>query len=356
MMYKGAEKWSKHLDSYVSVDSPTPTTRRCSRIMSDMKGALPPRDDPDKYPLYFIWDGAKVPCLLALIGFVCAVIGYYVITVVNIATIYRTSLVKKFDSPDDIRWKWDDVDGYVSLMVYVSYCVGMATLACIITQTVCPAAGSSGLPEMRAILSGTIKPVLLTPQLIIAKLGGLVCSISAGLSVGKEGPFVHTAAAVADNIMRLAPFKSIHEKDGRRLEILSHATCAGVAASFGTAFGGVLFSLEFTSTSYVLKMLPEAFVTAVISITLMKQLGSTPGEGLFTNTDITSVEENNTAIYGVASNLELLVFVLMGVGCGLLGALFVQFKSYIFLFAPNAIIIPITKNASALEYRRAHLC
>ena len=119
------------------------------------------------------------------------------------------------------------MDGYVSLLKYISFSVTLASLACFITQKVCPAAGSSGLPEMRAILSGTIKPVLLTPQLIVAKLGGLVCSISAGLSVGKEGPFVHTAAAVADNIMRLAPFKSIHEKDGRRLEILSHATCAG---------------------------------------------------------------------------------------------------------------------------------
>ena len=182
---------------------------------------------------------------------------------------------------------------------------------------------------MKAILGGTIKPILLSIQLILAKLGGLVFSISAGLSVGKEGPFVHTAAAVADNIMRLPPFKSVHENDGRRLEILSHATCAGVASSFGTAFGGVLFSLEFTSTSYVFKMLPEAFVTAVISITIMKQLGFTPGEGLFTNTDITSVEENNAAIYGGASNLELLVFVLIGVGCGLLGALFVMVVDWI---------------------------
>ena len=146
-------------------------------------------------------------------------------------------------------------------------------MACYITQKICPAAGSSGLPEMKAILSGTIKPVLLSPSLIAAKLGGLVCAISAGLSVGKEGPFVHTAAAVADNIMRLAPFKSLHEKDGRRLEILSHACASGVATTFGCAFGGILFAIEFTSTSYVLKMLPEAFVTAVISIACMKQLG-----------------------------------------------------------------------------------
>ena len=82
-MYEGAEKWSKHLDGYVSVDSPTPTTRqRSAARLSDVNRFLPPMDDPDRYPLYFIWDGVKVPCLLGSIGFVCAVIGYSVITVV----------------------------------------------------------------------------------------------------------------------------------------------------------------------------------------------------------------------------------------------------------------------------------
>ena len=150
-----------------------------------------------------------------------------------------------------------------------------------------------------------------------------MCAISAGLSVGKEGPFVHTAAAVADNIMRLSPFKSLHEKDGRRLEVLSHACASGVATTFGCAFGGILFAIEFTSTSYVLKMLPEAFVTAVISIACMKQLGFKPGEGLFSNNDVTNEDENTTALYGGASNLELFVFVIIGVVCGLLGVLFV---------------------------------
>ena len=137
-MDKGAEKWSKHLDGYVSIDSPTPTKLRRSRITRGTQRALPPVDDPDKYPLYFIWDGAKIPCLLVLIGFVCAVFGFSVITVVNIATAYRTNLVKKFNSSDEIRWEWDNIEGYLSLLVYVSYCVGMATMACFITQKSLP--------------------------------------------------------------------------------------------------------------------------------------------------------------------------------------------------------------------------
>ena len=271
--YKGTEKWSKHLDGYVSVDSPTPTIRRRSLSMNELHKLLPPKDNPDEYPLYYIWDNLQTPCLLVSIGLASAVIGYGVISLLEISTSFRVHLVKIVDDPNTPKWEWDRVSDYLDLFVYTMYCVGMATLACFITQKVCPAAGSSGLPEMRAILSGTIKPVLLSPHLIFAKLGGLVCAISAGLSVGKEGPFVHTAAAVADNIMRLSPFKSLHEKDGRRLEVLSHACASGVATTFGCAFGGILFAIEFTSTSYVLKMLPEAFVTAVISIACMKQLG-----------------------------------------------------------------------------------
>jgi len=167
----------------------------------------------------------------------------------------------------------DDPELYSQVSLYILFAVGMAMLSCSITQCVCSESATSGLPEMKSILGGSVKPVLLSKRLIVAKYFGLISAICAGLSAGREGPFVHIAAAVADNLMKLSPFRDVFDKDIRRLEILSHACAAGVSATMGSAFGGVLFAIEFCSTSYIVRMLPEAFATAVVTIVIMSLLG-----------------------------------------------------------------------------------
>ena len=88
--YKGTEKWSKHLDGYVSVDSPTPTIRRRSLSMNELHKLLPPKDNPDEYPLYYIWDNLQTPCLLVSIGLASAVIGYGVISLLEMGLLLTT--------------------------------------------------------------------------------------------------------------------------------------------------------------------------------------------------------------------------------------------------------------------------
>mgnify|MGYP006081043723 CR=1 FL=1 len=199
--------------------------------------------------------------------------------------------------------------------------------------------------------------------------------MSGGLSVGKEGPFVHIAAAIADNIMRCRPFRNIHERDGRRLEVLSHASAAGVASCFGTAFGGVLFALEFTSTSYTMSMLPEAFSTAVISIALMSLIGMTgaqTGSSLFSNSDIVSpfpsisqghagngdpLSANPNSTGGVslenlsASAHEMTIFVLIGAVLGLLGSCFVVVVDAISA-RRNKLLSPIMHSEATVLQRK----
>ena len=92
-------------------------------------------------------------------------------------------------------------------IVYPVWCMAMASISCYVTQHICPSAVGGGLPEVKTILSGTVKPSLLSRDLILAKLLGLLFACIAGLSVGKEGPFVHISAAVADQIMNLPLFR-----------------------------------------------------------------------------------------------------------------------------------------------------
>lgn len=88
---------------------------------------------------------------------------------------------------------------------------------------------------------------------------GLALSVASGLSLGKEGPFVHIASCVGNIISRfavkyennegaLSSFRLIWSTillcSGKRREILSAACAAGVAVAFGAPIGGTLFSLE----------------------------------------------------------------------------------------------------------------
>ncbi|CAN0480588.1 unnamed protein product, partial [Laminaria digitata] len=52
--------------------------------------------------------------------------------------------------------------------------------------------------------------------------------------------------------------------NSKRLEILACACAAGVAATFGSVFGGTLFSVEVTATAYMVQTLPPTFFTAVV--------------------------------------------------------------------------------------------
>ena len=78
------------------------------------------------------------------------------------------------------------------------------------------------MPEVKTVLSGVLRPSLLSVRAVAAKLGGVTLAVAGGLSVGKEGPFVHVAAATADSLMRLLPpFRSVTTHSARRLEVAS---------------------------------------------------------------------------------------------------------------------------------------
>lgn len=192
----------------------------------------------------------------------------------------------------------------------------MAFIACISTQLICRESAGGGLPEMKTILSGVVKPVLLSKRLIVAKITGLIFSLLAGLSVGKEGPFVHASAAMADQLMRLPIFRHLRTQDSKRLEMMACACASGVSGSFGTAFGGVLFSIEFTSSAYSVRTLPKALLTSAVAMLVFFFLGASDQLSLFN-------PSKNVSQWMPYAH-EMIAFVLIGILCALLGVLFVS--------------------------------
>lgn len=110
----------------------------------------------------------------------------------------------------------------------------------------------SGISEVKCILSGFVIHGYLGFWTLFTKSVGLTLSVASGLSLGKEGPFVHIASCVGNIVCRVFPKYETNES--KRREILSCACAAGVAVAFGAPVGGVLFSLEEVSYYFPAKV------------------------------------------------------------------------------------------------------
>eukprot|EP00913_Durusdinium_trenchii_P022965 g21563.t1 len=87
---------------------------------------------------------------------------------------------------------------------------------------------------------------------------GLMLSVAAGMSLGKEGPLVHVAVCWAQLLSRAFPQFA---NEAKRRELFSAAAAAGVSTAFGAPLGGVLFSLEEVSSFFPSRTLIKTILT-----------------------------------------------------------------------------------------------
>jgi chloride channel 3/4/5 len=131
-------------------------------------------------------------------------------------------------------------------------------------------AAGSGVAEVRVILSGFVLHGFLGLKTLLVKMVGLVLSVASGLSLGKEGPYVHIATCVGNIACRL--FSKYDRNDAKRREVLSAAAAAGVAVAFGAPLGGVLFGLEEVSYFFPAKTLFRTFFCCIVAALSLKFL------------------------------------------------------------------------------------
>ncbi|CAG8722026.1 5147_t:CDS:2, partial [Acaulospora colombiana] len=138
-------------------------------------------------------------------------------------------------------------------------------------------------------------------------------AIASGLSIGKEGPSVHTAACVGNVISRIFGKHKINKAKMR--EILSASCAAGVAVAFGSPIGGVLFSFEEMSHNFPMKTMLRSFFCALVATVVLQ--GMNPFRtGKLVMFQVTYDREWHF--------FEILFFALLGVFGGLYGALVIK--------------------------------
>ncbi|ETW09376.1 hypothetical protein, variant 1 [Aphanomyces invadans] len=208
--------------------------------------------------------------------------------------------------------------GFIAFLLFSLVVGGMGT---VLVHFVCPQAAGSGLPQMKVALSGVDMREFLSPTCLLVKMAGLVSAYAAGLSIGKEGPFIMMSCCFADILMQMGYFRRIYEDSSKRLEMLSCACAAGVAATFGTPFGGVLFSVEVTASFYMVRNLPRSFFAALAGAVTIAFLVTNGQYGLFDRSAGLGLTETNFT--KVFTYIDGGIFVFIGVVSGVLGAVFI---------------------------------
>eukprot|EP01050_Picozoa_sp_SAG11_P004551 SAG11_NODE_293_length_11144_cov_4.661928_13_plen_353_part_00 len=162
------------------------------------------------------------------------------------------------------RTVWLDLPAYVLLAML--FCLMSAWLVAVFARR----AAGSGIPEMKTILGGFVMPHFLSGWTLLVKSLGLILSVGAGLSLGKEGPFVHVASCCGN--LACEWFPKYRANEAKKREILSASCAAGVSVAFGAPIGGVLFSLEEVSSYFPNKTMWRAFLCAVVAGLTLKYM------------------------------------------------------------------------------------
>uniref|UniRef100_A0A1S4GQY3 Chloride channel protein n=1 Tax=Anopheles gambiae TaxID=7165 RepID=A0A1S4GQY3_ANOGA len=228
-----------------------------------------------------------------------------------------------FDSGNCSQWyAWSEIftssrEGFgayvISYFFYIMWAMLFALLAASLVRMFAPYACGSGIPEIKTILSGFIIRSYLGKWTLIIKSVGIMLSVSAGLSLGKEGPMVHIASCIGNILSYLFP--KYGRNEAKKREILSAAAAAGVSVAFGAPIGGVLFSLEEVSYYFPLKTLWRSFFCALIAAFILRSINPFGNE----HSVLFYVEYNKPWIF-----FELVPFIGLGIIGGIIATLFIK--------------------------------
>ncbi|XP_049680330.1 chloride channel protein 1 [Accipiter gentilis] len=228
------------------------------------------------------------------------------------------------------KWMYRELHPNVPMqyLAWVTYPLVLILFAAIFCHLVSPQAVGSGIPELKTIMRGVVLKEYLTLKAFVAKVVALTAGLGSGMPVGKEGPFVHIAsicAAVLSKFMSI--FCGVYENVHRQFDLLVPACAVGVGCCFGAPLGGVLFSIEVTSTYFAVRNYWRGFFAATFSAFIFRVLAVWNKDA----DTITALFRTNFRMDFPFDLQELPAFAVIGICSGFLGAFFVYLNRQVVL-------------------------
>jgi CIC family chloride channel protein len=178
-----------------------------------------------------------------------------------------------------------------------------------LVQRFAPEAKGHGVPEvMDAVFykRGNIRW-----QVAVIKSLASALSIGSGAAVGREGPIIQIGAALGS-----AFSQAIRLSTWQKITLLSAGAGAGIAATFNTPLGGVLFALEI--------LLPEVSNRTFLPVVVATGAATTIGRILIGPDPAFVIPGIQLSLAQTPGIEETLAFVLLGVACGVASWAFIR--------------------------------
>jgi chloride channel 7 len=198
--------------------------------------------------------------------------------------------------------------------------VAMQVFCAAIFVWIEPISAGSGIPEVKCFLNGIDLPNVGAPRTLLCKALGIVCSVSAGLPVGKEGPMVHAGAIVAAT---LTSGKTRNDREVR--DFVACGAAVGVCTAFSAPIGGILFALEEGASYWKPSLTWRTFFCSMMALTTtmycLNSVGSEFGKVGFNKlfsfgNFVYEGKESSFAVH------ELILVIVVGAMGGVIGAIF----------------------------------
>ncbi len=184
-----------------------------------------------------------------------------------------------------------------------------AVVVTFLVSTFAPEARGHGVPEvMDAIYykGGVIRPVVA----VVKSLASAI-AIGSGAAVGREGPIIQIGSALGSTLGQL-----VRMPPGQRIILVAAGAGAGIAATFNTPIGGVMFAIEL--------MMPEVSVRTFLPVALSTGTATFIGRFFFGPQPAFAVPQLAPISVDASSAISLCLYALLGVVIGVAAAGFVR--------------------------------
>ena len=178
-----------------------------------------------------------------------------------------------------------------------------------LVQNFAPEAKGHGVPEVLDAIyyhKGVIRPVVALIKSLASAL-----SIGSGGSVGREGPIVQIGSSFGSTLGQV-----LRMPTWQRIILIAAGTGAGIAATFNTPIGGVLFAVEL--------MLHEVSVKTIVPVTISTATATYIGQIFFGPHPSFVIPRFETPYFHIDNPLLLLSYAGLGVILGLTSTIYIK--------------------------------